>query len=181
MDFERLLKNLCDNIFEAQVKLGFEGRPMSLNYTFSTVRNLLGANLSDEELSCALGKFTEYARETLGNVVVRPIKDGFCITVPEKGTAYVHEHPEGGEFIREFIEALRRRCTLDEAFDVFRSYSDEVHIEEVHNDEFDYLVYFGGGIPDSYRYCITAEEEIDGSFHITYHRFIREDYDELGF
>ena len=31
MNFKRLEKNLLDNIKEAQLKLGFENRPMSLN------------------------------------------------------------------------------------------------------------------------------------------------------
>ncbi|MBD5159206.1 MAG: DUF3877 family protein [Ruminococcus sp.] len=54
-------------------------------------------------------------------------------------------------------------------------------IEEKNNDEFNYLVYFVDGIPDEYLYCLTVEEEIDGHLHITYHRFTREDYEELGF
>ena len=53
--------------------------------------------------------------------------------------------------------------------------------EEVNNGEFDYLVRFSDGIPDEYLYCLSVEEEIDGSVHVTYHRFIKEDYEELGF
>ena len=43
MELDRLEKNLYDNILEAQVKLGYEGRPMSLNYTFSSLCHLTGA------------------------------------------------------------------------------------------------------------------------------------------
>ncbi|MDE5861147.1 MAG: DUF3877 family protein, partial [Ruminococcus sp.] len=33
MNFEKLEKNITDNIKEAQIKLGFDNRPISLNYT----------------------------------------------------------------------------------------------------------------------------------------------------
>ncbi len=181
MNFERLKKNLCDNILEAQIKLGYEGRPMSFNYILSSLNHLLGVERTESKMEADLKEFADFVRNDLGKVEFRPIKSGFCITVPEQGTKYVHENPEGGEFLREFIEAVRRHCTLDEAFAIFRRYSENVVTEEVHNDEFNYLVYFADGIPDDYRYCIAVEEEIDGSVHITYHRFIAEDYEDFGF
>ena len=70
---------------------------------------------------------------------------------------------------------------MEEVIGLFREYSDNVAVIDMVNDEFDKLVYFTDGKPDDYRYCLVSEEEIDGSTHITYHRFIKEDYDELGF
>ena len=46
----------------------------------------------------------------------------------------------------------------------------------IRNGEFDYLVYFENGEPDSYRYCITVEAD-----HIIYHRYTKEDYAEFEF
>lgn len=58
----------------------------------------------------------------------------------------------------------------------FHKYSDHVHVEKVSHGEFDYLVYFEDGKPDSFRYCITDE-----GCHMIYHRFTVEDYEEFGF
>ncbi|MDE6796729.1 MAG: DUF3877 family protein, partial [Ruminococcus sp.] len=103
------------------------------------------------------------------------------LTVSATGTSYIN-NLGGYEFLTEFINTVRNHgVSVEEVFSVFRKYSGNVIIEEKNNDEFNYLVYFADGIPDKYLYCLTVEEEIDGHLHITYHRFIREDYEELGF
>lgn len=177
MSYERLEKNLIDNITEAQIKLGYDGRPMSLNYTVQSLRHLTDR----EDVEKALDEFAEEVSPRLGKLTFHGIRDGFCITVPAEGTAYVHEKQEADSFICTFIEAIRSHTTLENVLGVFRKYSDDVSVTEMENEEFQYLVYFRNGIPDDYRYCLSVEEEIDGSHHITYHRFIAEDYEELGF
>lgn len=179
MDMQRLEKNLCDNILEAQIKLGYDGRPMSLNYTVSSLCHLTGADADSAENM--LRAFTEEVKPRLGEMTFRPIKNGYCLTVPAEGTEYVHSHSDGKEFIRAFIGLISSHPTVEEVLGLFRSYSDNVTVIETDNEEFQYLVYFTDGVPDDYRYCISAEEEIDGSIHVTYHRFIKEDYDDLGF
>lgn len=177
MNFERLEKNITDNIKEAQIKLGFDNRPISLNYMQSSLKNLLRT----DNVKTALEKFSVAVRERLGEITFREIKDGYCLTVSAMGTSYINAL-EGYEFLTEFIETIRKHgVSVEEVFSVFEKYSDSVVIEEKNNDEFNYLIYFADGIPDEYLYCLAVEEEIDGHFHVTYHRFIREDYDELGF
>ena len=179
MDLKRLEKNLCDNILEAQVKLGYDGRPMSLNYTTSSLCHLAGCDSGGAE--DMLRTFIREASPRLGSITFRPVKDGFCLTVPPEGTGYVNSSSDGNEFIRAFIGLIRSHPTVDEVLGLFRSFSANVSITETDNEEFRYLVYFTDGVPDDYRYCISAEEEIDGSVHVTYHRFIKEDYEDLGF
>lgn len=181
MNFEYLKKNLCDNIFEAQIKLGYEGRPMSLNYTINSLNHLLGTNLDQSEMEKVLADFSEYVEPELGLVSFKIIKNGFCAVIPAKGTEFIHKEYDGGKFISEFIEAIRKKSSLEEIFSVFRKFSDNVSITEINSDEFQYLVFFSDNTPDDYRYCLTIDEEIDGSFHITYHRFIKEDYYDFNF
>ena len=181
MNFERLKKNLCDNIFEAQIKLGYEGRPMSLNYTLNSLNHLIRTTLDQAQMKKALGDFSRYAEPELGSVEFRTIKNGFCAVIPVKGTQFVHKDYSGGEFISEFVEAIRKRSSLDEILNVFHKFSDNVSVNAIKSDEFQYLVYFTDNAPDDYRYCLTIDEEINGSCHITYHRFIKEDYDDFGF
>ena len=59
---------------------------------------------------------------------------------------------------------------------VFEKYSKQVHLERMKDCEFDYLIYFENGEPDSYRYCITEE-----MCHLTYHRFTEADYEAFHF
>ena len=177
MDFKRLEKNLTDNILEAQIKLGYDGRPMSLNYTNASLMHLTGT----EDTDSMLKEFAEYAVSRLGKLTFRSIKDGICITVPSEGTAYVHDKADKNGFISRFIDTVRSHTTVEKVLDVFREFSDDVAVQEMDNEEFQYLVYFRNGEPDDYRYCLSVEEEIDGSSHITYHRFIEEDYNDLGF
>ncbi|MDE6679556.1 MAG: DUF3877 family protein [Ruminococcus sp.] len=178
MDYARLEKNITDNIKEAQIKLGFDGRPMSLNYMESSLKKLLD---TDGDIKSALENFSGYASERLGKIIFREIKGGFCITISEKGTSYVH-NLDGFEFITEFVNTVRRHgISVEDVITVFGKYSDNVVIEEKHNGEFDYLIYFADKVPDEYFYCIAFEEEIDGHIHVTYHRFIKEDYEEFGF
>ena len=51
-----------------------------------------------------------------------------------------------------------------------------MHVEALHNGEFDWLVYFEDGRPDAYCYCIADE-----GCHLTYHRFTKADYEAFGF
>lgn len=180
-DFKRLEKNILDNIFEAQVKLGFDHRAMSLNYTSASLEHLLGEKLTPEEMRQILADFSDYSLPRLGQLTYSEIKNGFCITVPPEGTKFVHSRYDGGQFISSLVGSIREHRTLEEILDIFRRFSDSVSVTEMNNDEFKYLVYFRDGVPDDYRYCLSADEEIDGSVHVTYHRFIREDYEDLGF
>ncbi len=182
MDFDRLERNICDNILEAQLKLGYDGRPLSLNYTLSSLCHLLGKNMSAEDMQYALFQFALCTEPALGELSFRKTDTGYCITIPSEGTSFVNEYYDKRGFIGEFINKIRSHCSsAEEVIDIFRKYSDSVSVEEIDSDEFQYLVRFTDGIPDEYFYCISAEEEIDGSIHVTYHRFIREDYEELGF
>ena len=78
----------------------------------------------------------------------------------------------------QMMRELEAFFTEDEAelLAVFNRYGDRVHVEELHNGEFDWLISFEDGQPDAYRYCIADE-----GCHLTYHRFTKEDYEAFGF
>lgn len=175
MDFVRLEKNITDNIKEAQLKIGFDNRPISLNYMQSSLNNLLGGACSDDILS----EFSEFVKLRLGTVDYRKIKDGVCITISAEGTAYVNELT-GYDFLAGLIKKVSSHgISLNDVTAVFHRYSDNVTIEDGNGEDFDLLVYFTDKTPDEYFYCLTAEPCMDGGCHVIYHRFIREDFEEL--
>lgn len=180
MTFERLEKNICDNIYEAQLKLGYDHRPMSLNYINSSLCHLMGINDS-EKLPQLLESFADSVAQKLGKLSFHSTKNSFCITIPVEGTAYVNAQSDGYGFMEKLVESVRCHADTEKILGIFREASENVSITEINNEEFRYLVYFTDMIPDEYYYCISEEEEIDGSIHASYHRFIREDYEELGF
>lgn len=174
MNFERLEENLIDNIKEAQLKLGYDNRPMSLNYMAASLKNLTGEDVTDDLLSA----FSEYVSPRLGKLTFRGIKDGICITISAEGTSYVNTL-SGYDFLAELIKKVSGHSSLEEVTAVFRRYSDNVVIEESSSEEFDLLAYFPDKSPDEYYYCLAAEPCISGGCHAMYHRFIREDYEEI--
>ena len=178
MNFERLEKNLTDVIKEAQIKMGYESHETSFNYMLSSLNNLIGEKMNVDEMKSALKDFPDFIAEKFGEVKISEKDSVFCFTISAKGADYVHDNTSNSDFISEFINTIRNHgCKFDDVVNVFNKYSDKVHIEKVSNDEFDYLIYFENGIPDDYYYCISLE----GGLHVTYHRFTKEDYKELGF
>lgn len=178
MNFSRLEKNITDNIKEAQLKLGFDDHPMSLNYMQTSIEHLLGCPCRQS----VLDEFTGFVSPRLGKLSYRIIKDGICITIPEEGTRYVNELNKDYEFLAELVEKVRcHGISLEDVTAVFRKYSDNVITMDGNGEDFDLLVYFADQSPDEYLYCLTAEPCMGGGCHVIYHRFIREDYEDIGF
>ena len=135
-----------------------------------------GADHFDPEKFPARVAYTVDGGE-LGEIEVSRKGERFCLAVGPKGAAWVHEHTDPSGFLADFIAAIGRHgCTMDELLAIFRRHGGHVHVETLHNGEFDWLVYFEDGKPDAYCYCIADE-----GCHLTYHRFTKEDYEAFGF
>lgn len=177
MDCEKLERNIIDVIEEQQLKLGYLKETVRLYYPLSSLNRFLGTDWKIEEMKQKLQAFAEDTRECLGGVIITNKEERFCIAVPPEGIEYIHNHMNAEGFLADLIGIVKRhRATLDEVLQQFYKHSKQVHVEKVENGEFDYLVYFENGEPDSYRYCISVEAE-----HVIYHRYTVEDYEEFGF
>ena len=176
-DFQSLEQNIIDVIKEEEIKLGFRKETIRLYYPKESLDNLLNVNLSINELKRVLDGFCDYTEEKFGKLRYSCEDRRFCIVIPEKGVVYVHEQVEDRYFLKEFIDKIGAQdCSIDDILSVFNRYSNQVICEKVTHGEFDYLIYFKDGIPDTYRYCIKFED-----CHAIYHRFTIADYDSFGF
>lgn len=176
MNYEPLENNLIDIIKEEQAKLGYQKERIRLYYPLSSLNHFFHSECSVSEMRNCLKKFCNYVAPRLGTVDISNNGERFCFSIPESGSEYVHEHTGKNEFIHSLVKVVSRHgCTLNDVLSVFHQYSDAVHVEEVPHREFDYLVYFENGEPDTYRYCFHIEE-----LHIIYHRYLPEDYKDLG-
>ena len=137
---------------------------------------MLGKELSIEKLQQELEWFGGHI-EHLGNVTVSHKKDRFCLCVPPEGAVYVHEQVPDNPFLKEWITAVSvHGCTLEKLLEICERYSNHTVVEQIKDSEFDVLIYFADQKPDAYYYCVKFE----GS-HVIYHRFMKADYEEMGF
>ena len=179
MDFSKLEKNICDVIYEAQLKIGLGSGTMSMNYPLDSLNRLLGVNVSMEKMLTILEEFADNAEERLGRLSFEKQYGGklIRIDVPKKGVDYIREHADKCSFLPELVELmLKNTTTIEDITSLFRKFSDKVCVEKSNNDEFDYLIYFEDGKPDEYYYCFADE-----GVRMTYHRFTKEDYEAFGF
>ncbi|WP_394273090.1 DUF3877 family protein [Butyricicoccus sp.] len=177
LDFEALKQGLIDLVQESQIKVGYTKNSVGLYYPLDSLNHLLGTEQTASEMEASLEQFCAYAKDPLGKVTVTRDDALFCLTISAEGAAYVHDNCGDNAFLRAFIERIGTHpCGLEDLLAVFRQYSGHVVCEKIDNEEFDYLVYFADGQPDSYRYCIRLEMG-----HAIYHRFTERDYNAFGF
>jgi hypothetical protein len=177
MDFSRLEQNICDVIHEEQIKLGYRRESVRLYYPLLSLNRFLKTDLSKAGMITALGEFCERAESRLGKIEISNEGERFCICLPPETSEYIHRNAPKEGFLHDFIHLVSgHHISMEEVLDVFRKYSDCLHVERVSHGEFDYLVYFEDGIPDDFRYCLTDE-----GGHVIYHRFTIEDYNDFCF
>jgi hypothetical protein len=176
-DYEALLQSLIDVIEEEQIKIGYRKEVIRLFYPAKSVNNLLGIHVTTHELLEILKDFVTFSKTKIGEITYSVNSDRFCFMIPENGVEYIHKNIDEYSFLKEFIQVISGfHCELCDIEQVFQKYSDSYHCEATNNDEFDYLLWFEGGKPDEYIYCIKFEEG-----HAIYHRFTKKDYEDFDF
>ena len=177
MNFEKLEKNIIDLIEEQQLKLGYLKETVRLYYPLSSLNNFLVSDCDVDRMKAVLDEFSEETKEKLGGIKITNNGERFCMAIPPEGAEYVHNNLNENGFLAQLINVVRDHgSTFDQVLDVFKQNSNKVHVEQMSNGEFDYLVYFEDDKPDDFRYCISVE-----THHVTYHRYTPADYKEFGF
>ncbi len=175
--FDRLRDYLCDMILEEQLKLGYEKETIRFYSPCASVGHILGRKECDSDAVMeALAPFTDYAADTLGEIKITKCSGArICFLIPVQGAVYVHEHWEKNPFLEELIQCFRRHgITRLDVQDVFAKYSEQAVCIHIGSDEFDDVFFFENGVPDDYRYCVKFD-----AGHASYHRFRKEDFEEL--
>ena len=177
MNTEKLIKNIIDQIKEAQIKLGFARETTRLYYPVECLNAMLGIHAeNDEELLEALSA-VNLEDTGLGELHFSAHKGRIEISVPPEGAAYVHEHVEEPAFLKAMIELFRKNhhCSILDVRALFESFSEDYVCEKMpEGSDFDEVFYFKDASVDSYYYCV--KEEMG---HTIYHRFTKEDVENL--
>ncbi len=175
MEYDQLEKNIIDMLEEEQIKLGYIEEAVRLYYPLKSLNRFLGTDADAEEMTALLETFAEKQKERFGEMQISEKKDRFCLLIPPQGAEYVHEHMGDNQFLHALTKAVSvHGTTFEDVFEVFRSFSTQVVIEKMDDEDYDYLVYFADGKPDGYYYCLTDE-----GGHIIYHRYTKDDYQDL--
>lgn len=175
---ERLMKNIIDQIKEAQIKLGYVKESVRLYYPISSLGAILGVDENDAaKLIETLNREFEIYRKDFGEIEFFLHGRRVEVVLSEQGAEYVHTKIPDSPFLSEFIGLFREHphCSLEEICAVFAKYSRDYRCEKMApGTDFDYVLYFTEQGLDEYYYCI--KEEMG---HTIYHRFTKEDYGQL--
>ncbi|MDO5291905.1 MAG: DUF3877 family protein [bacterium] len=176
MNYKHLEKNICDNIHEGQVKLGYADEIVRIYYFIPSLNGLLDTNAASiEEMDEILSSFPAFVSERLGNVTVSHQGERYCFMVSREGVAYIYEHYKENEFLKQLISVLQTpNCTIETIKDVFLLKSSEVVVEKTVGQEFDYVIYYKDPAIDEFYYCFSI-----GEMGAYYHRFIKPDYQSV--
>ena len=177
MNTEKLIKNIMDQIKEAQIKLGFAKETTRLDSPVESLTAMLGIHAeSDEEMLEALAS-SDLHDTGLGQLRISAHKGRIEISVPPEGAEYVHEHVGEPVFLKAMIELFRQNhhCSVADIRALFESFSKDYVCEKMpEGSDFDEVLYFKDTSVDSYYYCV--KEEMG---HTIYHRFTKEDMENL--
>lgn len=170
-----LASNIFDVIKEEQIKLGYRKEKIGLYYPLSSLNTIFRTQMDSIQMGVKLKEYFSKYKDIFGEVEVSFKEERFCITLPEQVSEYVHIHTEKEGFLYDFINVIAKHdADIDDVLQIFKKYSDDVYFEKISDEDFNYLLYFVSGKPDSYRYCLTEE-----GHHLIYHRYTKEDFEQL--
>lgn len=191
MKIEALQKHICDTVKEWQMKIGYREENMKLYYPSVSLKALLGLKKEADavELKGALEQFAEAVRSNLGKIEISCDENGerYCLDIPAKGIAYIAKEVPDSVFLKRFLEVITSPGrTLDDVEACFAQTACEQGIGYRKSDRsaeglgyvFSFTYPAGTAVcekeRDEYIYCVEADD-----FGLAYHRFDREDYEEL--
>lgn len=177
MDKERFIKNIIEQIKEAQLKLGYTKETIRLYFPAVSLCKLLRMDcMNGRDLAYLLEK--EFQDTGLGKLTFVSRKGGRMeVCIPAEGAAYVHEQVADPPFLAGIIKLFRENhcLTLEEIGAYFAKFSENYVCEKMDpGTDFDYVLYFSDGKPDAWYYCIKTEMG-----HTIYHRFTQADFHSL--
>ncbi|WP_125142394.1 DUF3877 family protein [Clostridium transplantifaecale] len=190
MTTEFLRQHIFDTIKEWQMKIGSREESIRLYYPAASLIKLLrfedvAGDKKPEgeaglgELDGALLIFAQDAEPLLGKIRFSRQGERYCIEVPEKGCAYIADAVSEPEFLKRFLSVITAKdSTLEQIRACFRDFAGMHELgyteEDREGEGVGHVFYFSSGVPEPYIYCVEEDE-----FGLTYHRFTREDYEDL--
>lgn len=173
--YQKLAANIEDVMLEQQIKLGYRDEPVRLYYPLSSLNHFFGDEVLAEEMQARLQDFLTVKQAIFGKSRVTHKGNRFCFFLTEEVSAYVHAHKQENPFIARLIELVSKHgVTKQDVTALFEAQEKPFLTKEMQSDEFDFYIRFTEG-EDRYYYCFKDE-----GCHMIYHRFLPQDYADLG-
>lgn len=176
----KLEKHMIDTVKEWHLKIGYQKENIRLYYPTESVKDFLDVKnsekLSTEELCDKVQSYLSEKMIGMGTVNVSQEENRFCIEISKELNEYIAKHIEPSEFLQEFLKALSSG-NIEIVRHLFRSYAQQKQghcIEEPHEGEAGIAFSFQEERIDPYVYCVEQ-----GDFGLTYHRFVKTEYEKL--
>lgn len=164
-------------IKEQQMKLGYESDAVRLYFPETSLYRMLQVSeeAPREVFKSRLLAVAEQMETELGTIKISRVKDRYCFTIFEQGSAFIHEQVPEDPFLRELIALfLRHDVTIDDVISIFEASKRPFVCEKMWQGEFDYMLHFEEEGQDPFYYCVSFR---DG--HASYHRFHAMDLDTI--
>lgn len=178
--FMTLEKHVMDTMKEWQIKIGSFDSNIRLYYPKVSLCRYLNWNMDmdNEQLSKSIEKYFAEEVKYLGNVTVSAEQDRFCILVGKEGCDYVEKKVPEPEFLARFLEVLKSQ-NMQDILNFFKEYARQHGTTCITTQEdeegLETVVFFENEDVEPYVYFLDQNE-----FGITYHRFSKDDYMDLG-
>lgn len=173
-----LEKHVLDTMKEWQLKIGSLDQDIRLYYPKKSLCEFLEVEdiIEIDKLVKAVTEYLQSKAAFLGDITTTAAGDRLCIEIRKDGCQYVEQFVEEPEFLKLFLEVLKRQ-KMEEMIYLFEEYAKKegtTYIVDKEQDGLGTVLYFADSRVDPYVYCLEEDD-----FGITYHRFARNDYRDL--
>ena len=171
-----LENNIMDSLIEQQAKLGYMKTTVRLYYPLDSLNNILRTNENADQMLAELESFSKTLKDKIGEIRISKNGDRFCIILPGEASEYVHNNANENAFIYKLVKLISQHgTTMDDMVALFKKTDPDCEVKYMDDQEFDMMIRFNSEL-DRYCYCFKDE-----GCHITYHRFLEEDYSDFSF
>ena len=177
MRIDYFIKNIEDQIEEAQIKLGYADESVRLYYPLDSMNDILKSKyVNNVDCINSLLSNEEFVNSELGEVELNDHGRNIEVVIGRNGVKYVYENGETSKFLVEFINAFadNHHLKIDEIKKIFAKYGKYSCVDVPESSGFKWAIYFCDDGCDEYVYCINEEMG-----HTIYHRFTKRDYEKL--
>lgn len=175
MNFSKLENNIFYVIKEQEIKLGYIKADTRLFYPLKSLNFLLETNLNLDTVILKLNSYFNKNNIYRG-ITASQSNEKIRLDIPSNIVEYIHNlEAVSSNFLNEFTALIQKEnISFIEIFKLFNKYSSTI-IKKIDSKDFDYIVYFKNQKPDDFIYCFKQESK-----YISYHRFTKNDFNELG-
>ncbi len=176
----KLEEHIIDTIKEWHLKIGYQEESIRLYYPLDSVKDFFDIVINEQEDAERFCKIVQnYLSEKMsemGEVKVSLAKQRFCIEISKELNQYIAKNIEASRFLQDFLEAMSTG-EVQAVRTLFKSYAQSSHgdyVEKPHHGEGGIAFFFQEERIDPYVYCVEQD-----AFGLTYHRFVRTEYEKM--